>query len=634
MENNNNNINNNDDDDNSSNQSNHTPIQRRGLLSAAIEFITTPLRQQTRAERQAVLDQQRAIEIATLEEDLGLDRTNLFRDEEKEEETEEDEEKEEETEEEEDHPTMTVTSYSFGGMSLDFDQEEPDQNTDYEVGVVISKANRPAAGSDDERKLVEGLCKNQYPKFKKAETSMKSVERLLQSRGIMDTIGGTSTLLNKYDMQEPFTVVYPEDPTLKRVALQMEGGVLKTTNLLHDFRKVTKEEVALSCKWWNLHGHYKDKDGTKCSFGRDMNWSYLHFNNHVEEVLYNDTNKIFHDDYSKQERGGPLFFKLLIDSVLTSNENSLSALVSTIKKYNIATDGKDNLPESIKILEAGVKTIKSIRADGSNRPQLPDKFVVDVITVMQTTSVDMFNEKIKALHNSLDLYRLMHSEKTINTTENLNKVFSLAKNYHEELFNEGIWHEQTMEKAKSSFLNDKSGNIFWFNRCWNCKKIGCHKTRCEETIDEARCERHKNEWAKENNREPNGGPRPNNKRGNNSGSKPKPFAWREPEPSENNKRIIYGDPHTWNGKSSWIKDNTPSSGLPETPLAANTAGNSIPAQVQPKSNVGDDATVMTTDTGVLTQEGQNEIRRIQANVQNLGANLASVTALLSNLSTD
>jgi hypothetical protein len=32
---------------------------------------------------------------------------------------------------------------------------------------------------------------------------------------------------------------------------------------------------------------------------------------------------------------------------------------------------------------------------------------------------------------------------------------------------------------------------------------------------------------------------------------------------------------------------------------------------------------MTTDTG-LTQEQQNEIRRIQANIQNLGANLASI----------
>jgi hypothetical protein len=57
--------------------------------------------------------------------------------------------------------------------------------------ILISKSDRPAPGSDDERKLIESLCKNQYAKYKLPETSMKSTERLLQSRGIMDTISGT-----------------------------------------------------------------------------------------------------------------------------------------------------------------------------------------------------------------------------------------------------------------------------------------------------------------------------------------------------------------------------------------------------------------------------------------------------------
>jgi subtilase family serine protease len=37
----------------------------------------------------------------------------------------------------------------------------------------------------------------------------------------------------------------------------------------------------------------------------------------------------------------------------------------------------------------------------------------------------------------------------------------------------------------------------------------------------------------------------------------------------------------------------------------------------------DDATVATAATG-LTQEQNNEIRRIQANIKNLGANLAAI----------
>jgi hypothetical protein len=102
--------------------------------------------------------------------------------------------------------------------------------------------------------------------------------------------------------------------------------------------------------------------------------------------------------------------------------------------------------------------------------------------------------------------------------------------------------------------------------------------------------------------------------------------WRPSESHENNKRIIFGKPYTWNGKTSWILDETPDSSLTETPglnvadgksQSANIGG--VPAHI-PSS---DGATVMTTDTG-LTQEQNNEIRRIQANLQNLGANLAAI----------
>ena len=62
----NNNYNNYEED-----EKNVCPIQQRGLLSAAI-------RRQTRIERQALLDQQRADEIKNLEAGLGLGGTALI----------------------------------------------------------------------------------------------------------------------------------------------------------------------------------------------------------------------------------------------------------------------------------------------------------------------------------------------------------------------------------------------------------------------------------------------------------------------------------------------------------------------------------------------------------------------------
>jgi hypothetical protein len=180
-----------------------------------------------------------------------------------------------------------------------------------------------------------------------------------------------------------------------------------------------------------------------------MNWSYLHFKNHVEDILYNEIDKIF-QTYEKREQGGPLFFRLLTDILLVSNEQSLASLESTITKYNIAVDAKDDLPEAVKIINAVSITIKAMRGDGKKSP-LPDKYVVDIIKVLKTTSVDTFNLEMSEFHSNLDLLRLMDDKNTINTPAMLTKTFNFANKVYKELFNEGIWQECVLQKAKSIF---------------------------------------------------------------------------------------------------------------------------------------------------------------------------------------
>jgi hypothetical protein len=55
-------------------------------------------------------------------------------------------------------------------------------------------------------------------------------------------------------------------------------------------------------------------------------------------------------------------------------------------------DAKDDLPEAVKIINAVSITIKAMRGDGKKSP-LTDKYVVDIIKVLKTTSVDGFNLK-------------------------------------------------------------------------------------------------------------------------------------------------------------------------------------------------------------------------------------------------
>jgi hypothetical protein len=591
--------------ENNNNNNNNNEDTQRGFLREVLHQVATPIR---------VIR-----EIQNLEDHLGLDRTTLFQDYDSNNDNNSNSTALPEEQQGEIHEPVIINmppanSYSFGGLKIDFDDEEPTQNTDFAVGVVISKADRPDPGSDDERKLIDSLCKNQYAKYKLPETSMKSVERLLQSRGIMDTISGTETALNKFDMKETFTIVYPEDKSLRRVKLTMnfDNSNIKSVNLLTDFRKVSPDDVALSCSWWNLHGHYFDKSDKKHSLGRDMNWSYLHFKNHVEEVLYNDVDKLF-QEYEQHQRGGALFFKLLTDVVLSSNEDSLAALESTIKQYNVAKDGNDDVLEATKVLKAGSKSILAMRDDGSGKSALPDSFVSDIVQVYTTSSVDYFNNKMESYHTQLELNCLMEGEKTINTPVILNRTFKLADTVYTKLFNSGVWQAATLQKAKSSFA------IFWKNRCWNCKKENCNAGICKDPIDAERMEENRLAWAKENNKDPN------TRRTSNGRGKSKNPEWRPPTADENNKRIIYGKPYTWNGRSSWVLDDTPDSGLNKPSTNLNDAS-SIPSQVPTKPKDGskdDEATAITQETG-LSQDNHNEICRLQANLQNMTMSLASI----------
>ena len=139
-----------------------------------------------------------------------------------------------------------------------------------------------------------------------------------------------------------------------------------------------------------------------------------------------------------------------------------------------------------------------------------------------------------------------------------------------------------------------------------------------------------------------------------------PPQWRPPTLDENNKRVIFGNPHTWDGIGSWKKDKVPDSGM-EAPgttsaVAATAASSVTPAAAAAILSTGqttaaaavkaaaaaatamklpttistDDSTASTAPT-TITQDQVNEINRIQANLGNFSTTISDVTSYLSTL---
>ena len=78
---------------------------------------------------------------------------------------------------------------------------------------------------------------------------------------------------------------------------------------------------------------------------------------------------------------------------------------ATVKLYNIANDGKDDLPLSVKLLPVATRSINAMQADGSNRNAFSDLFVVAIIGVLQNTSVQPFNDKMKQFYDNIEFER-------------------------------------------------------------------------------------------------------------------------------------------------------------------------------------------------------------------------------------
>ena len=147
----------------------------------------------------------------------------------------------------------------------------------------------------------------------------------------------------------------------------------------------------------------------------------------------------------------------------------------------IANDCEDDLPVCIKLPCAVIRSIVAMRADGSNCNKLPDLFVVGIIGVCQTSSVQPFTDKMKQFHDNIEFKRFEvgNTVKYFHTPEVLVVVYTYANRVFTEMFNIGTWQDALLSKPKSSF------DIYWKNRCWNCEQEGCNKYRSPKPPDKA-----------------------------------------------------------------------------------------------------------------------------------------------------
>ena len=79
-------------------------------------------------------------------------------------------------------------SYTRNDFTVIFEITTTPPNASQKGGVVYSRTNRPAHGSEADQKMAEELSKNQYSKFQENKSSLKDILNLEESHGLDENI--------------------------------------------------------------------------------------------------------------------------------------------------------------------------------------------------------------------------------------------------------------------------------------------------------------------------------------------------------------------------------------------------------------------------------------------------------------
>ena len=356
-------------------------------------------------------------------------------------------------------------------------------------------------------------------------------------------IAKTKASHQQYDMCDVFTIVFP----LSEGSRTLED---KHLDLYTQYDEITEEEVAASCEWynkWTAKEYYRD----------NLTLTFKHLENNMTHKLFD---KCFerYDTYPPIQQGGPLLFVIMMKTLISSSEEATQHLKDMVKNLKIADFKGENVLRVVSLIQGAYKRLKWIK-------RVPDRFVDQILTVLQTSSVPTFNEYFEHYSHTfsmlMDMAEMDRREKNV---MDVDKLLRIAEKKYNSLVSSGEWSGSKSRGSRSTFTTQADTSVSTASHgtkkpvCWNCGEVGHTFYKCPKPKDDKRIESNRNQ---------------RNATANTAQSKPNlnpssdpSFKWRPPAPSENNKRLIDGKHMFYLHKlKRWILDKRHPSNTPAAP---------------------------------------------------------------------
>jgi hypothetical protein len=320
-------------------------------------------------------------------------------------------------------PTATTTPRKVVVNGLEFDFE-PAPKTLQQVQVAIySKEARALMDFKEKTELFErATSKKLQPKFKMMNLKIDDPDKLDDTYNLASAIDKMKENHVKYDLHDVFTIVMmdPLDPY----------SVLKTVDLYTDYGSIEVSDVASSNRFYATM--LRDPNN---ALNENLKVTLEYLVNNTDENLVLKINETYLS-YPIEERGGPLFFKLLMDLLQNNSAEAAEYLVNVVKNLKISSFDGENILKVVSLIRGAVKGLSNLK-DATGQSALPKDLANHLLDVFQTSSVDDFNSLFK--HFRLQSQIATFRSKSSSGTPSIDEILHFAETQYHLMKSTGKW---------------------------------------------------------------------------------------------------------------------------------------------------------------------------------------------------
>jgi hypothetical protein len=210
----------------------------------------------------------------------------------------------------------TKTTVNINGLTIVVGDTE--RAVSDETEALYPKAERAKMDRKELNKFFKEACEMTQSKYHLLDMKIKDPAKLRETYDLAMMINSTRLHHADFDMTDVFTVVIFDAVDSKKL--------LRTVDLYRDYGNVTEKEVAKSNRFYATHVVGDDAK----LFSQNLQLTYKHLVNNTEDDLVTKVNETY-SEYPTAERGGPLFFKIMMDKLQNNSEDAATYLISVLK---------------------------------------------------------------------------------------------------------------------------------------------------------------------------------------------------------------------------------------------------------------------------------------------------------------